>query len=193
MGEVTAGEFRILMVGSSTGGLPVVENLLKGLDPLKYGVLVAQHMPEGYTAMWARHLNTRIAAFNVQEGHSGAMIYPGTAYIAPGNRHMMLAKDEPFRILISDDEPVNRFRPSIEVLFSSAETHNPSRVIAIMMTGMCADGVRAMGRLHNRGFVTIAQDEESSVVFGMNREAIVKGAVDLVLSPPEMIKYLNGL
>lgn len=180
------------MLGSSTGGLPVVEKLLKGLDPQKFGVLVAQHMPEGYTAMWAERLD-KTTPFRVVEGHSGLLIVPGTAYIAPGNRHMMLGRETPFRVLISDDEPVNRFRPSIEMLFSSAEHHDHTRIIPVMMTGMCADGVRAMVRLHAKGFLTLAQDEQSSVVFGMNREAIKKGGVEMVLSPEDMIKYLNGL
>ncbi|NLV67896.1 MAG: chemotaxis protein CheB [Spirochaetes bacterium] len=184
--------FRIVMLGSSTGGLPVVEKLLHGLDPAKYSVLVAQHMPEGYTTMWAARLD-RNTPFVVVEAHSGMVIVPGTAYIAPGNRHMMLGRETPYRILISDDEPVNRFRPSIEMLFSSAEPHDHTRIIPVMMTGMCSDGVRAMVRLHSKGFLTMAQDEQSSVVFGMNREAIKKGGVQLVLSPDEMINYLNGL
>lgn len=192
MSDTPSDIFRIIMLGSSTGGLPVVEKLLKGLNPEKYGVLVAQHMPEGYTAMWAQRLD-KTTPFKVVEGHSGLVIVPGTAYIAPGNRHMMLGRETPFRLLVSDDEPVNRFRPSIEMLFSSAEVHDNRRIIPIMMTGMCADGVRAMVRLHSKGFLTMAQDEESSVVFGMNREAIKKGGVQLVLSPDEMINYLNGL
>jgi len=182
----------IIMVGSSTGGLPVVEKLLKGLDPEKYCVLIAQHMPEGYTTKWAERLNS-CRKFRAVEGHSGDPVRPGTAYIAPGNRHMILGKEKPYRILISDDEHVNRFRPSIEVLFSSAEHHDPSSVILIMMTGMCADGVRAMVRLRARGFLTLAQDEKSSAVFGMNREAIKRGGVQYVFSPEEMIEYLNGL
>lgn len=192
MADTQNDSFRIIMLGSSTGGLPVVEKLLKGLDPHKFGVLVAQHMPEGYTAMWAERLD-RTTPFTVVEGHSGLLIVPGTAYIAPGNRHMMLGREMPFRVLVSDDEPVNRFRPSIEMLFSSAEHHDHTRIIPVMMTGMCSDGVRAMVRLHARGFLTLAQDEQSSVVFGMNREAIKKGGVEMVLSPEDMIKYLNGL
>ena len=142
--------------------------------------------------MWAARLD-RNTPFVVVEAHSGMVIVPGTAYIAPGNRHMMLGRETPYRILISDDEPVNRFRPSIEMLFSSAEPHDHTRIIPVMMTGMCSDGVRAMVRLHSKGFLTMAQDEQSSVVFGMNREAIKKGGVQLVLSPDEMINYLNGL
>ena len=192
MNDTKPDEFKIVMLGSSTGGLPVVEKLLKGLDPQKFVVLVAQHMPEGYTAMWAQRLD-KATGFTVVEGHSGAPLIPGMAYIAPGNRHMMLGKEKPYRILISDDEPVNRFRPSIEMLFSSAEVHDHTRIITVMMTGMCADGVRAMIRLRSKGFLTMAQDEQSSVVFGMNREAIKKGGVEVILSPDEMINYLNGL
>lgn len=190
MNDQNKDNFRIIMLGSSTGGLPVVEKLLRGLEPERYSVLIAQHMPEGYTAMWAERLNS-CTRFKVLEGQSGAHLAPGTAYVAPGNRHMMLAREKPYRILITDDEPMNRFRPSIEILFSSAENHDPAAIIPVMMTGMCADGVRAMVRLHAKGFLTMAQDEESSVVFGMNREAIVRGGVEVVLSPDEMIEYLN--
>lgn len=184
--------FKIILIGSSTGGLPVIEGMLKTLKKEHYAVLVAQHMPEGYTGMWAERLRNH-TPFIVYEGTDGEEIKPGRAYIAPGNRHMVLDEKEPFRIRINEEPPVNRFRPSVDVLFGSAVEHDPSRIIAVILTGMCSDGVDSMISLHNRGILTIAQNKETSVVFGMNKEAIDRGAVELVLSPEEMVEYLNRI
>lgn len=186
------GSFRIVLIGSSTGGPPVVEKILSGLDTGRYSVLVAQHMPEGFTGMWAERLD-RNTSFSVREGADGEKVLPGHVYIAPGNRHMYLGREIDPVLVVNTDPPVNRFRPSIDVLFSSALVHQPGRVIGIMLTGMCDDGVDSMIEMKKKGFTTIAQDGESSVVFGMNREAIERGGAGLVLSPDEIIKYLNGL
>ncbi len=187
---MTDKNFKIVLIGSSTGGLPVIENILKGLSRENYAVLIAQHMPEGYTGMWAERLDKH-TSFSVSEGNDGEEIKPGKAYIAPGNRHMLLDGKVPLRIRVNEEPPVNRFRPSVDVLFGSALGHDPSRIIAVILTGMCDDGVRAMLELNKNGFITIAQNRETSVVFGMNKEAIDRGAAKLVLSPDEMVDYLN--
>lgn len=184
--------FRIILVGSSTGGLPVIEKLLAGINKNKYAILVAQHMPEGYTEMWSERLDS-ITPFTVKEGVDGEIIKPGHAYIAPGNRHMLLSGGEHPAVVINSDPHVNRFRPSIDVLFTSALNHPTERIIAVILTGMCDDGVRSMIELRKNGFLTIAQDRESSAVFGMNREAIDRGGAGLVFSPDDMIEYLNGI
>ncbi len=189
---MTDNDFKIVMIGSSTGGLPVIEGILKTLDKESYAVLIAQHMPETYTGMWAERLNKR-TLFSVSEGVDGEDVIPGRAYVAPGNRHMVLHKEKPYRIGINDDPPVNRFRPSVDMLFASAAEHDSSRIIAVILTGMCDDGVRSMIDLHKRGFLTIAQNKETSVVFGMNKEAIDRGAAELVLSPEEMVEYFNRI
>jgi len=106
---------------------------------------------------------------------------------------MVLREGEPFRIRINEEPPVNRFRPSVDVLFSSAVEHDPSRIIAVILTGMCDDGVHSMIELRRRGVLTIAQNKETSVVFGMNKEAIDRGGAELVLSPEEMVEYLNRI
>lgn len=185
-------DFKILMIGSSTGGLPVIESMLKTLDKSYYAVLIAQHMPEGYTGMWAERLSNR-TPFQTHEGIDGEEVRPGCAYIAPGNKHMILDEKEPFRIRINEEPPVNRFRPSVDVLFGSAAAHDSSRIIAVILTGMCDDGVMSMLELRKNGILTIAQNRETSVVFGMNKEAIEKGAAELVLSPEEMVEYLNRI
>lgn len=187
---MTDKDFKIVLIGSSTGGLPVIESILTGLNRQNFAVLIAQHMPEGYTGMWAERLDKH-TPFSVSEGNDGEEIKPGKAYIAPGNRHMLLDETIPFRIRVNEEPPVNRFRPSVDVLFGSAIGHDPSRIIALILTGMCDDGVRSMLDLRRNGFVTIAQDRETSVVFGMNKEAIERGAASLVLSPDGMVDYLN--
>lgn len=189
---MTDKNFKIVLIGSSTGGLPVIEGILKALDRDSYAVLIAQHMPEGYTGMWAERLDKH-THYTVAEGIDGEEIKPGKAYIAPGNRHMVLDETEPYRIRITEDPPVNRFRPSVDVLFGSAAGCDTDRIIAVILTGMCDDGVKSMLELRSRGFLTIAQDKETSVVFGMNKEAIERGAAQLVLSPDGMVEYLNRI
>lgn len=193
MTESTNENFRIILIGSSTGGLPVIEKILSGIKNDKFAILIAQHMPEGYTEAWADRLNS-ITSFTVKEGSDGEPVKCGYVYIAPGNRHMYLSGDEERPHIAVNSEPrVNRFRPSIDVLFASALNYFPGRIIAIMLTGMCADGVESMIEMRGRGFLTIAQNEESSAVFGMNKEAIKRGGAGFVFSPDDIIEYLNGI
>jgi two-component system chemotaxis response regulator CheB len=182
-------EFPVILIGSSTGGPAIVESLLKGIDPGKYAVLIAQHMPEGFTSKWAERLNN-LTPFNVSEADDGVFIECGKAFVAPGNKHLLLNKD---RLALSSDPPVNRFRPSIDVLFESALTHPSEKIYAVILTGMSNDGVRGIVSLKENGSVTIAQDEKTSAVFGMNKEAIDKGGVTYVMSPGEMIEFFNRI
>ncbi len=197
MKETSVENFGIILIGSSTGGLPVIEKILSSLKRDKYAVLIAQHMPEGYTGMWSERLD-KITPFTVKEGVDGEIIKCGYAYIAPGNRHMLMSDNMPPQIVINSEPHVNRFRPSIDVLFNSALLNatllnSGIKIISIMLTGMCDDGVKSMIEMRNRGFITIAQDKESSAVFGMNREAIDRGGAGFVFSPDDMIEYLNGI
>lgn len=182
-------ESPIILIGSSTGGPSVVELLLKGIDPSRYAVLIAQHMPEGFTANWAERLN-KLTPFTVSEASHGDVIASGKAFVAPGNKHLMLNKN---RLALSSDPPVNRFRPSIDVLFESALRCPSERIYAVILTGMCSDGVKGILRLKENGSVTIAQDEVTSAVFGMNKDAIDKGGISYVMSPDEMIEYFNRI
>ncbi len=193
MSESENQNFRIILIGSSTGGLPVIEKILSGLKKERYAVLIAQHMPEGYTEPWAERLDS-VTPFSVKEGIDGEPVRCGHAYIAPGNRHMCLGGDRDHPHIVVNSEPhVNRFRPSIEVLFSSALGYPQKKIIAIMLTGMCMDGVESMIRMREAGFLTIAQDEATSAVFGMNKEAIKRGGAGFVFSPEDIIEYLNGI
>lgn len=193
MSDPVNGNFRIILIGSSTGGLPVIEKILSTIKTDRYAVLIAQHMPEGYTEPWAERLDG-VTPFSVKEGRDGEPVRCGHAYIAPGNRHMCLGGDAEHPYIVINNEPrVNRFRPSIEVLFSSALGFSPKRIIAVMLTGMCNDGVESMIRMRKTGFLTIAQDEASSAVFGMNKEAIKRGGAGFVFSPDDIIEYLNGI
>jgi len=192
MKETLIENFGIVLIGSSTGGLPVIEKILSGLRRDKYAVLIAQHMPEGYTGMWSERLN-KVTPFTVKEGVDGELIKCGFAYVAPGNRHMLIGGNTPPHIVINSEPHVNRFRPSIDVLFNSALNYSGLKIIAVMLTGMCDDGVTSMIEMRNRGFTTIAQDKETSAVFGMNREAIDRGGAGFVFSPDDMIEYLNGI
>lgn len=181
----------ILLVGSSAGGVPIVEELLNGLERDRTSVLVAQHMPPGYTEQWSERLDNN-TPFQVKEAESGDIIEPGKAFIAPGNRHIVLSQERDYSIEINDNPHVNLFRPSIDVLFESALIYPPGRIIPVILSGMCSDGVRSMLKLRAHGCETIAQDEKTSPVYGMNREAAERGAAVYIMSPTEIIEFINS-
>lgn len=183
---------KIILIGSSTGGPQIVESILKDIDPGKFSVLIAQHMPEGFTAKWAERLD-RVTPFQAAEAADGDRALPGRAYVAPGNRHLLLSERGEGILQLSDAPLVNRFRPSIDVLFGSALLYPPERIYAVILTGMCYDGVMGIKQLKDNGSVTIAQDAETSAVFGMNKEAIDKGGISYVMSPGEMVNYFNRI
>ncbi len=183
---------KIILIGSSTGGPQIVESILKGLDAARFSVLIAQHMPEGFTVKWAERLN-KLTPFQVAEAAEGDCALPGKAYVAPGNRHLLLSDCGDYSLLLSDAPHVNRFRPSIDVLFESALIYPPDKTYAVILTGMCYDGVMGIKQLKEKGSVTIAQNAETSAVFGMNKEAIDKGGISFVMSPEEMINYFNRI
>jgi len=186
-------DFKIILIGSSTGALPVIEQLLNGVKREFFSIVIAQHMPESYTGMWAERLNNH-TPFDVMEGFEGAEILPQKAFIAPGNRHMrVMYNSNTYKIAITDEPPVKRFKPSVDVLFSSVFGFEPSLFIPVILTGMCDDGVDSIVDLHKKGFTTIAQNKETSVVYGMNKEAIERGGIDMVFSPDEMVAYFNSL
>lgn len=192
MAENDRDKFRIILIGSSLGGLSVIEKLLQYIPCGKYSVIIVQHMSEGYTGMWIERLNN-ITLFNVKEGCNGEHVEAGHAYIAPGNKHLLL-DDRVFPVLaVNSDPPVKRFRPSIDVLFNSALIHPAERIIPVILSGMCDDGVDSIVELRKKGFLTIAQNGPSSAVFGMNREAIDRGGIEFVLSPDEMVEYFHRI
>jgi two-component system chemotaxis response regulator CheB len=170
-----------VVIGSSTGGTQALELVLTSLPGDAPGIAITQHMPEKFTAMYAQRLNT-ICAMNVREAKDGDRLERGVVLIAPGGKHLQLRKaGGQYFAQVVDGPPVNRHKPSVDVLFRSAAACAGRDVLAIMLTGMGDDGARGMKQLHDLGARTIAQDEATCVVFGMPKEAIALGAVDEVM------------
>ena len=175
-----------VVIGSSTGGTQALELVLTHLPADAPGIAITQHMPEKFTAMYAQRLNG-ICAMTVREAKEGDRLERGVALIAPGGLHMQLRKTAgQYYVHVLDGPPVNRHKPSVDVLFKSAAECAGRDVLGIIMTGMGDDGARGMKVLHDGGARTIAQNEETCVVFGMPKEAIKLQAVDDIL-PLEQI------
>ena len=170
-----------VVIGSSTGGTQALEVVLMNLPADAPGIAITQHMPEKFTAMYASRLNG-ICAMTVREAKAGDRLERGLALIAPGGLHMQLRKTAgQYFVRVLDGPPVNRHKPSVDVLFKSAAECGGRDVLGIIMTGMGDDGARGMKLLHDGGARTIAQNEETCVVFGMPKEAIKLQAVDDIL------------
>ncbi len=170
-----------VVIGSSTGGTQALEAVLMELPSDAPGIAITQHMPEKFTAMYAQRLDG-ICAMNVREARDGDRLVRGVVLIAPGGRHMQLRKAAgQYFVNVIDGPPVNRHKPSVDVLFRSASECAGSDILGIIMTGMGDDGARGMKQLHDGGARTIAQNEETCVVFGMPKEAIKLQAVDDIL------------
>jgi len=183
----------VIAIGASTGGVEALRELLSRLPAAMPPILIAQHMPGGFTRSFADRLNG-LCEIDVREAVDGEPVVPGRAYIAPGGRHMQLAgKPGTLGIKLTDGAPVNRHRPSVDCLFRSAAQAAGSRCIGVMLSGMGADGADAMLALRNAGAFNIAQDEASCVVFGMPRQAIAAGAVHEVLALDAIARRLAEL
>lgn len=177
---------KVIAVGASTGGTEALKTFLAALPPDCPGILITQHMPETFTRTFAARLNG-LCALAVKEAEHGERVLPGHAYIAPGNRHMMLARSGAnYTVAVGDGPPVSRHRPSVDVLFRSAANCAAGNCLGIIMTGMGDDGAAGMLEMRQAGARTIAQDEESCVVFGMPKEAIARGGVDEVVPLTEI-------
>jgi two-component system chemotaxis response regulator CheB len=172
---------KLIAIGASTGGTEAIREVLMRLPADAPGVLIAQHMPPGFTRSFAQRLDglCRIA---VSEAVDGERVRSGHAYIAPGDRHLTLVRSGADYVIALDDGPaVNHHRPSVDVLFNSVARHAGVNACGVMLTGMGKDGARGMLAMKQAGAVNIAQDEASCIVFGMPREAVAVGAVDEVL------------
>ena len=177
---------KLIIIGASTGGTEAIREVLTPLPPDAPAVLIAQHMPPGFTKSFAQRLNglCRIA---VKEAEHGERVLPGHAYIAPGHAHLLLARSGANYIAqLSDEPPVNRHRPSVDVLFRSAAQHAGKNAIGVILTGMGRDGAAGLLDMKRSGAHTFAQDEASCIVFGMPREAIALGGADEVAPLSEM-------
>jgi two-component system chemotaxis response regulator CheB len=174
---------RVVAIGVSTGGPAALGYLLPRLPPdLPAAVIVVQHMPEGFTAMLASRLH-QACALPVQEARDEEPLRQGYVYLAPGGRHLRVASSsDGLRLAVTPGSPVSWHCPSVDVLFDSVAVELGSRAVGVLMTGMGEDGAAGLEAIHRAGGRTLAQDEESSVVFGMPRAAIARDAVDEVLS-----------
>jgi two-component system chemotaxis response regulator CheB len=177
---------KVVAVGASTGGTEALRQLLEALPADAPGIVIVQHMPEKFTASFAERLN-QLCRITVKEAAEGDSVVRGQALIAPGNKHLLLKRSGArYYVEVRDGPLVSRHRPSVDVLFRSTARYAGKNAIGIIMTGMGDDGARGLLELKQAGAFTIAQDEASSVVFGMPAEAIKLGGVDSVL-PLHMI------
>lgn len=183
---------RIIAVGASTGGTEAIRVLMSLLPASCPGLLIVQHIPKAFTTQFTARLDS-CSAMNVQQAEDGALIQPGCAYVAPGDRHLLLERDGAhYRCRLNDGPPVNRHRPSVDLLFESMAEQLGAAGTGVLLTGMGADGARGLKQLRNRGALTLAQDEASSVVWGMPGAAVALGAVDRVLSIEQIAAALTA-
>jgi two-component system chemotaxis response regulator CheB len=189
---------RVLVVGASTGGPQALQVLMRGLEPVlrRLPVLVTQHMPPTFTTILAEHLGRTIAR-PAHEGLHGETVSAGTLYVAPGGRHMQIERrGEQARVVIDDSPPVNFCRPSVDPLFASAAAAYGSGTLAVMLTGMGADGTAGAERVAAAGGSVIAQDEATSVVWGMPGAVAEAGVCSDVLAleaiAPKIVELVSG-
>ncbi|MDB5765441.1 MAG: cheB [Collimonas fungivorans] len=177
---------KLIIIGASTGGTEAIREVLQPLPPDCPGIMIAQHMPPGFTRSFAQRLDG-LCRITVKEAEHGERVLPGHAYIAPGGFHLSLARSGANYVAHLDQEdPVNRHRPSIDVLFDSVAQHAGKNAIGVILTGMGRDGAAGLLRMRQAGAYTLAQDEASCVVFGMPREAIAMGAASEVAGIADM-------
>lgn len=173
---------KVIIVGASTGGTEAIRFFLESMPPDAPGIVIVQHMPEKFTEAFARRLDG-LCSISVKEAENNDSVIRGRALIAPGNRHMLLKRSGArYYVEIKDGPLVCRHRPSVDVLFRSGARYAGKNAIGVIMTGMGDDGAKGMLEMMEAGAYTIAQDEESCVVFGMPKKAIDLGAVKKILS-----------
>jgi len=194
MAKTTEG---IAAIGTSTGGTQALEAVLTMLPAVCPGIVIVQHMPEKFTALFAERLDT-LCQLEVREARNGDRVLPGLALIAPGGRHMMLRRSGAQYVVEVIDGPfVNRHKPSVDVLFRSVAQVAGRNALGIIMTGMGDDGAHGLKEMHQAGARTLAQDEATSVVYGMPREAVKLGGVDRIvpldLVASEILRFGGGV
>lgn len=177
---------KLVLIGASTGGTEAIREVLIRFPERMPGILIVQHMPEMFTTSFARRLDG-LCSLHVKEAEHGERVKPGVVYLAPGHSHLMVRRvSGSFQCELSRENPVNRHRPSVEVLFNSAAAQVGRNGVGVMLTGMGKDGAQAMLNMREAGSYNICQDQESSVVWGMPREATINGAAHEVASLREI-------
>ena len=190
LGNSFSATEKLILIGASTGGTEAIRHILKQLPQDCPAIMITQHMPAGFTKSFAERLN-QVCKITVKEAEHGERVLPGHAYIAPGDKHLRLARSGAnYSCILDDSEPVNRHKPSVEVLFHSGANIAAKNIIGVMLTGMGKDGANAMLEMRNAGSYNFCQDEQSCVVFGMPREAIAVGAANEVVSLDQMAQKL---
>lgn len=181
---------KVIAVGASTGGTEALRTLLEAMPADSPGLVIVQHMPEGFTGAFAQRLN-QTCRIDVKEAATGDRVVAGRALIAPGNRHTLVRRSGAFYLIEVVDGPlVSRHRPSVDVLFRSVAQAVGQNAIGIIMTGMGSDGAEGLLEMKQAGALTLAQDEASCVVFGMPKEAIDRGAVDKVVGLGQLAPWI---
>jgi two-component system chemotaxis response regulator CheB len=181
---------KLIAIGASTGGTQAITEVLLAMPQSVPGIVIVQHMPPLFTKSFAVRLN-EMAAIRVKEAEHGDRVLRGTAYIAPGGRHMALSRSGAmYYIELSDGPPVNFVKPAVDILFRSVASHAGKNAVGAILTGMGEDGARGLKEMRDRGARTIAQDEATSVVFGMPKKAIDMGAAERVLPLQQICRAL---
>jgi two-component system chemotaxis response regulator CheB len=171
----------VIALGASTGGTEALLTLLSALPADTPGLVIVQHMPARFTQFFADRLD-RLCAVRVKEAEDGDLVMAGQALLAPGNRHMRLWRSGAvYHVSLSDEAAESGHRPSVDVLFHSCAKAAGPHAVGVILTGMGVDGADGLGAMRRAGATTFAQDEATSVVFGMPKEAIARGGVDQVL------------
>ncbi len=188
---------KIICIGASTGGTEAIKEILVRLPADCPGIVITQHMPPGFTTSFAARLNS-LSRIHVGEAEHGARILPGHAYIAPGGKQFSVERSGAnYVCVVENGEPINRHRPSVEVLFRSVARVVGANAFGIMLTGMGGDGAKAMKEMKDAGSYNYVQDEASCIVFGMPREAILHGAaheiLPLVMIAPALLERLSSI
>jgi two-component system chemotaxis response regulator CheB len=169
---------RVVAIGASTGGTKALEQILTALPADAPGIVVVQHMPEHFTRAFAARLDA-LCALEVREATDGDAVAPGRVLLAPGDRHMLLRRGGAnYRVQLKDGPPVSRHRPSVDVLFRSAARCAGRDALGVILTGMGSDGAEGLLEMRRGGAATVAQDEATSIVYGMPREAVARGAAE---------------
>jgi two-component system chemotaxis response regulator CheB len=184
---------RIIAMGASTGGTEAIKEVLTTMAPDTPGILIAQHIPKSFSGPFTKRMNAS-CAMTVIEAEDGQQVLPGHVYIAPGDQHLLLARDGTRYVCRLDNgAPVNRHKPSVDVLFRSVAQCAGRNAIGVLLTGMGKDGARGMKEMLEAGSRTIAQDEATSVVWGMPGEAVALGAAEHVVGLPDVAGRIRSL
>ncbi len=172
---------RLIAIGASTGGTEAIKEVLMRMPPDAPGIVISQHIPEAFSRPFAMRMD-RESQMTVSEARDGQQVLPGHVVIAPGNRHLVIERDGARYVCrLSYGPPVNRHRPSVDVMFRSVAQNAGPNAIGVILTGMGDDGARGLKEMHEAGAYTLAQDERSSVVWGMPGEAVKQGGVDEIV------------